>query len=211
MTEDTSERAERIVRAAAAVLAASGELKMKEVASQAGVSLAALYEHFPSKDLLVLRVGVAHMRRGLDVLTSGPPAPGSTPGERLAIFLLRYFRAAQREPSVARALAVLDPLGAPGPSMDAITQSRAEIADLIQQMAVTAALGGGPELGGHAESMITYALSMLHLGCISWLSGDVSAAEVRRSVAFGALLIDIPGDSANSLLSRAGELSTTIL
>ena len=206
MTDPTAERADRIVRAAEAVLAGSGEVRVKDVAARAGVSLAALYAVFPTKDLLILQMGVTRMKRGLDMMMNGPPVPGSTPGERLAAFLLRYFKAAQREPSVARALTMLDPLGSATDSSDEIIRARAEIGALIRQMAMIAAFADVPEPGDHVEHLVTNALSTLHLGCITWLSGVVSAVEVRRSIALGALLVDIPGSSARTLVARAEKL-----
>lgn len=208
MNDASSNPVDRLVDAAERVLALTGDISMRTVAAEAKLSLTTLYNYFPSKDLLVLGVGVARMREALEHLKSRPPLPGSTPGERLATFLLRYFRSAQREPAVARALALLDPTADSEDGRDAARHTLSQMSELVHQMAVTAATGEGPPLEAHADSMVDYALSMLHLGCLAWLSGALPPGQVRRSIAFGGLLVDLPALYANTLLEHADRLAT---
>jgi AcrR family transcriptional regulator len=51
-----------------------GEMSMDDVAARVGVSKATLYQHFPSKEDLVLSVILRSMRRGEESMTAGNPA-----------------------------------------------------------------------------------------------------------------------------------------
>jgi len=99
-------RRDRILDAATAVLCAGGEdaLQMKELAQQAGVSLATLYRYFPAKDHVLLAIVMSRYSRALDRIRRESPRGGSV-RERVTAHLLREFRAGQREPRLTAALA----------------------------------------------------------------------------------------------------------
>src|SRR5215469_7635141 len=91
-------RYERILQAAMAMLALGGEdmLQMKELAQRAEVSLATLYRYFPAKEHVVLAIAVRRYEDALALVAERPPG-GATVQERVTSYLLREFRAVQRD------------------------------------------------------------------------------------------------------------------
>ncbi len=196
----------RILDAAEVALSLNGEIRMQAIASQAGVSLATLYDRFPSKEALVLRLCVGRLQRGVHVMKDQHlwmASPDATPGERLADYLLRSFRAAQREPAVASAVRLADR----PPESPQIQQLHLQLTRLSHDLAVTAAVGDGPGLGPAAETIVSYPVAVVVHGFSSWANGTRSGTDVRRAITFSAQIIDIPAPYTTTLLANADRLA----
>src|SRR5262249_60015561 len=87
------EREQLILKAAYELILENGSaaLTMEEIASRVGISRAAIYLHFPSKEDLVLALLERGMRAFVDSLNATLEAPG-TPRERLQAAIEQVFR-----------------------------------------------------------------------------------------------------------------------
>lgn len=200
VTPAQRDRVSRIVAIANDMLSTGGEaaLQMKALAARADVSLATLYRYFPSKDLLLVALGVYRYESALARIGAGMRTQGATPGERLASLLLREFGVARREPAVAAALTRVGIHG--DPELRGAMQAMQR---LHLEMATLAAVGDGPALTAEAAALIPLALSAFSDGARAWLSGTRSAETVRLEVARAALLLDLPAAEAAAIDSAA--------
>lgn len=78
-------------------------VRLRDVASQAGVALGTVYKRFPSKeDILV--AALERIAERLEQRLTKNPTPGDTPLERVTGFFKTATRALIRKPNLARAL-----------------------------------------------------------------------------------------------------------
>jgi TetR/AcrR family transcriptional regulator, cholesterol catabolism regulator len=181
-------RHDRILQAAAAMLAVGGEdmLQMKDLAQRAEVSLATLYRYFPSKDHVLLAIARDRYERALRRVTSEQP-DGATVQERVTNHLLREFRAGQRDQKLTAILT------------RALTDTRSEYREILLElrdlhMAVLqqVAVAGQP-LGREQHSRLLITLEVFSAATRRWLAGVSSAAEARFEIRMGCHLLSAPG------------------
>lgn len=181
-------RHDRILQAAAAMLAAGGEdmLQMKDLAQRAEVSLATLYRYFPSKDHVLLAIARDRYETALRRVTSEQP-DGATIQERVTNHLLREFRAGQRDQKLTAILT------------RALTDTRSEYREILLElrdlhMAVLqqVAVAGQP-LGREQYSRLLITLEVFSAATRRWLAGVSSAAEARFEIRMGCHLLSVPG------------------
>ncbi len=100
----TARRA-RIIEAALDVFAARGyhATAMEEIASAAGVTRSVLYDHFPSKRVLLITV-LQEQNAGLVAHVGARITGSGSPGRRLRATLDAYFSFAQDRPAARRLL-----------------------------------------------------------------------------------------------------------
>jgi TetR/AcrR family transcriptional regulator, cholesterol catabolism regulator len=182
------DRYERMLQAAAAVLTTGGEetLQMKDLAERAGVSLAALYRYFPSKDHLLLAISYNRYEGTLRRITSETPH-GGTARERVTGFLLRVFRAEQRDQQLAAALTRV--LSDTRPEY---RQAIYKVEQLQLQVLQQVALGGDP-VTDEQYRVLRIVADVLGAATRRWLAGVSSAAEARFEIRVGCYLLSTPG------------------
>jgi AcrR family transcriptional regulator len=182
------DRYERMLQAAAAVLATGGEetLQMKDLAERAGVSLAALYRYFPSKDHLLLAISYSRYEGTLRRISAETPH-GASARERVTDFLLRVFRAEQRDQQLTAALArvLSDARPEYRQAIDKVDQLHLQV---LQQVA----LDGDPVTDEQCR-VLRIVADVLSAATRRWLAGVSSAAEARFEIRVGCYLLSTPG------------------
>jgi AcrR family transcriptional regulator len=180
-------RYERILQAATAMLAVGGEdlLHMKELAQRAEVSLATLYRYFPAKEHVVLAIAVRRYQAAL-ALVAGEPPDGATVQERVTSYLLREFRAAQRDQkltaSINRVMA-----NTRADYRQAVIQVHDLHMKILQQVAVA-----GRPLRSEQYMRLIIAHNVFTAASQRWLAGVSSAAEARLEIRMGCHLLNVP-------------------
>ncbi len=108
-TASQAARRQRILDAALALLLERDyeRIQVKDVAERANVALGTLYRYFPSKEQLFAEVLVGWAAR-LRTNISRHPLRGDTDAARLTEAFHRAVRAFQRQPSLARLVAMLE-------------------------------------------------------------------------------------------------------
>jgi AcrR family transcriptional regulator len=181
------DRYERMLQAAAAVLATGGEetLQMKDLAERAGVSLAALYRYFPSKDHLLLAISYSRYEGTLRRISAETPH-GASARERVTDFLLRVFRAEQRDQQLTAALArvLSDARPEYRQAIDKVDQLHLQV---LQQVA----LDGDPVTDEQCR-VLRIVADVLSAATRRWLAGVSSAAEARFEIRVGCYLLSTP-------------------
>ena len=158
---------------------------MKDLAERAGVSLAALYRYFPSKDHL-LAISYSRYEGTLRRISSEMPR-GATARERVTDFLLRVFRAEQRDQQLAAALTRV--LSDTRPEY---RQAIYKVEQLRLQVLQQAALGGDP-VTDEQYRVLRIVADVLSAATRRWLAGVSSAAEARFEIRVGCYLLSTPG------------------
>lgn len=181
-------RARLLLRTADALARRGGgeAVQMKAVADGAGVAVATLYRYFPSKTHLLLALYHRRMEHLLGQVTA-TPAPGDTPGERVASVLIGEFRLAQREFRLAEAL-----YAAVGGADRSAGESLAASHALHLQVLERAATRDGPPLAAQGRALLQVAAAVWGQELTGWLRGLRSPDEVVAQVRFAALLLDAP-------------------
>jgi AcrR family transcriptional regulator len=108
------ERSRRIVETSI-VLAEKGgfeAVRLRDVASHAGVALGTLYRRFRSKEELLVAALELETRRMGDRVAQRPPR-GATPGERVLAFFAMATRGMLRRPNLSRAMLRASAAGEP--------------------------------------------------------------------------------------------------
>jgi AcrR family transcriptional regulator len=181
-------RYERVLQAAAAMLAIGGEdmLQMKELAQRAEVSLATLYRYFPSKDHVLLAIAYNRYENALRRVVGEAPN-GATVQERVTNHLLREFAAEQRDQKLTATLtrALTDTRR---DYREVILQVRDLHMKVLQQIAVA-----GRPLSREQYWRLLIALEVFGAATRRWLAGVSSAAEARFEIRMGCYLLDAPG------------------
>ena len=181
-------RYERILAAAAAMLATGGEdmLQMKELAQRAKVSLATLYRYFPSKDHVLLAIAYDRYENALRRV-SGEPPNGATVQDRVTNHLLREFQAGQRDQKLTATLTRV------------LTDTRRDYSPIIRQVVglhmtvlQQVAVAGRP-LSHEQRRRLLIALEVFSAASRRWLAGVSSAAEARFEIRMGCHLLSAPG------------------
>jgi AcrR family transcriptional regulator len=180
------DRARRIVETAVELAEKGGfeAVRLRDVASHAGVALGTLYRRFRSKEDLLL---AALEQEASDVRErfEKRPAEGVSALERVTTFFQVTTRALCRRPNLARALLRSVATGEPE-----LTQKVAAFHDLMEQL-ITAALRGEAPTAAAApserERQIGYALQRVWFASLIGWSGGLhsqnAVVEHTRSAA----------------------------
>jgi AcrR family transcriptional regulator len=197
-------RYERIMHAATALLALGGEdmLQMKELAQRAEVSLATLYRYFPAKEHVVLAIAVRRYEDALALVTEEPPG-GATVQDRVTSYLLREFRAVQRNPKLTASIGRVM-TNTRGDYRQAIIQVHELHMKILQQVAVA-----GRPLRPEQYRPLLIAHNVFTASGQRWLAGVSSAAEARLEIRMGCQLLNVPGLFPDDELLGQRELSGT--
>jgi AcrR family transcriptional regulator len=165
------ERARRIVESAVELAERGGfeAVRLRDVASHAGVALGTLYRRFRSKEDLLLAVLEQEMS-DVRVRAERRPPAGDTSLERVTAFFQMTTRALCRRPNLARALLRAVATGEPE-----LTQKVAAFHTQMEEL-ITAALRGRPPSSGGlpTEKERKIALALQHVwfaSLIGWSGG----------------------------------------
>jgi AcrR family transcriptional regulator len=189
---------DRVVAAAAQVLSAAGDeaVQMKDLAQRAGVSLATLYRHFPSRDYVLLAVSLASYQDAARKVFAEVPEGGSV-HDRVAGYLMREFRAQQRS---QRLVAALTPV---------LTETRRSYSAIIEtiehlhlQIVRHVAAAGGP-ISEQQGKLLAIVIDIFGAATRHWLAGKFTASEVEFQIEIGCQLLELPDDVVDSELVRA--------
>lgn len=201
VSEEMEARSKRIVETAVELAEQGGfeAVRLRDVASHAGVALGTLYRRFRSKeDLLVaaLELETSDLERRI---THRPPRGGSAL-ERVTGFFTMATRGLCRRPNLARAMVKAMASGDP--------ELATKVANFHDRMGrlILAALrgqgvaeseagapilpGGEGERGGEVEQQLCYALNLVWFGLlVGWSSGLHSQAAMMDHMSHSAELL----------------------
>jgi AcrR family transcriptional regulator len=176
---------ERILDAAYELFSRRGiqAVGVNEVTERAGVAIATLYRHFPSKDKLVLAfLDLREQRWTKDLVEAGAMRRGSNPEERLlAIFdvLDEWFHRDDFE--AGSFMRVLLELGPKHPAGGASVRHLEQMRAIVRRLAEEAGLRD-------AESFARSWHILMQGSIVAAAEGDTAAAQRGKSM--GRLLID---------------------
>ncbi|MFJ4618312.1 TetR family transcriptional regulator [Streptomyces sp. NPDC088812] len=186
LTERQEARRRRILHASARLAGRGGfdAVQMREVAESSQVALGTLYRYFPSKVHLLVAVMQDQLEHLHGTLRKRPPT-GDTPAERVAVTLMRAFRALQREPRLAEAMvrAVTFADRSVSPEVDQV--SRRTTAIILDAMDLTA------DPTPAQLSAVRVIEHTWHSALVTWLSGRASIAQVRADIETACRLIEV--------------------
>ncbi|MFF5715412.1 TetR family transcriptional regulator [Streptomyces buecherae] len=188
LTERQEARRRRILHASAQLASRGGfeAVQMRAVAETSGVALGTLYRYFPSKVHLLVATMQDQLQRLHETLRKRPPTE-EEPAARVAQTLMRAFRAMQREPQLAEAMARALTFADRSVSPEVDTVSRLTTAIILDAMG----LAGTPTPA--QLSAVRVIEHTWHSALITWLSGRASIAQVKIDIETVCRLIDLPG------------------
>lgn len=183
-TEAQRARVRRILDVATMLVTSGGPdaLQMSDVPELAGVSLAALYGYFPSKQHLLFAVVEEHLESIL--ARTRPPGPvTASVREQTATHLLRGFHVDQRVPSLGLAVRQLSTVG--DPTFSAERERIARLHGAIVGRTV------GPMTERQRETL-GVVLTAANAAVLHWFAGIMAADEVRFQILLACRLLDLP-------------------
>jgi AcrR family transcriptional regulator len=161
-------------------------VQMRAVAETSGVALGTLYRYFPSKIHLLVATMQDQLGQLHDTLRDRPPS-AAEPGERVAVTLLRAFRALQREPLLAEAMVRALIFADRSVSAEVDTVSVLTRAIIVDAMRLDAPPGEA------VVSAVRVVEHTWHAALVSWLSGRATVPEVQGDIRTACRLIPLPG------------------
>ncbi|MFF3497806.1 TetR family transcriptional regulator [Streptomyces sp. NPDC003247] len=193
LTERQEARRRRILHASARLAGRGGfdAVQMREVAESSQVALGTLYRYFPSKVHLLVATMQDQLEHLHGTLRKRPPT-GDTPAERVAVTLMRAFRALQREPHLAEAM------------VRALTFADRSVSPEVDQVSrqTTAIILDAMDLTGDPTPAQLSAVRVIehtwHSALITWLSGRASIAQVRGDIETACRLIEVTDPGART-------------
>lgn len=186
LTERQEARRRRILHASAQLASRGGfeAVQMREVAESSGVALGTLYRYFPSKVHLLVATMQDQLQQLHETLRKRPPTE-EEPSARVAQTLMRAFRAMQREPRLAEAMARALTFADRSVSPEVDMVSRLTTAIIVDAMG----LEGAPTPA--QLSAVRVIEHTWHSALITWLSGRASIAQVKIDMETVCRLIDL--------------------
>ncbi|GHB34972.1 TetR family transcriptional regulator [Streptomyces viridiviolaceus] len=186
LTERQEARRRRILHTTARLACRGGfeAVQMREVAESSQVALGTLYRYFPSKVHLLVATMQDQLEHLHATLRKSPPA-GETAADRVAQTLMRAFRALQREPrlaeAMARALTFAD--RSVSPEVDQVSRQTTAI--------ILDAMGGLENPTPEQLSAVRVIEHTWHSTLITWLAGRASIAQVQVDIETVCRLIEL--------------------
>jgi AcrR family transcriptional regulator len=173
--ESVQERAQRIIETAMELAERGGfeAVRLRDVASQAGVALGTLYRHFRSKEDLLM-AALSHEVEELRLWMTKNPPQGATPLDRLTAYFGVATRSLCRKPKLARAVLRSAASGEP------------ELTEKLTQFTLV------------LEGMIVAALHGESLDSVEPTDQDWILAEILHAVWFAALIAWVGGQHGQS-------------
>lgn len=195
-TAAARDRGIRILDIAETMFVQEGEhrLQMKGLAGRASVSLATLYQLFPSKDHVLAAIALARQER-MRANLAGFTFPGDSPGERAAHVMLEEFKAVQRHPEIAAALQRVTT--APNRSTSEYVQG---VRDAIEDTVLSAMDSGSGSPTPEQAALLPAFLAVASAAMNGWLSGLLSVDQVGTQIRMAQRLLDVPPDVARYLV-----------
>jgi TetR/AcrR family transcriptional regulator, cholesterol catabolism regulator len=184
LTPAQQARRDRIVDAGLALLAERDyeRIQVKDVALGANVALGTLYHYFSSKEQLFAEV-LVRWAATLRTNISRNPLRGTTDAQRLTQVINRSVRAFQRQPSLARLVAMLETSADP----DA-TEILARLAQTTNDIYVEAIHDVDRET---AQRIVTVVDAVLAARLRAWVAGRITITTVTDDLADAiGLLLD---------------------
>ncbi len=183
------ERARRIVESAVELAEKGGfeAVRLRDVASHAGVALGTLYRRFRSKEDLLL-AALEQQIADIQARVAKAPPDGDTPLERVSRFFQMTTRALCRRPNLARALIRSVATGVPG-----LTPKVAAFHTVMEEL-ITAALRGAPAAETDSitegERSLAFVLQQVWFASlIGWSGGLHDESEIVAQTRAAALLL----------------------
>jgi TetR/AcrR family transcriptional regulator, cholesterol catabolism regulator len=197
-TPAQQERYDRVVAAAAGVLAAGGvdAVQMKDLAQRAEVSLATLYRYFPSKEYVLLAVCLARYQEAARKVFAEVPQ-GDTIRERVTSHLMREFGAQRREQQLTAALTQ---------ALTGTARSYSEMIEAVEHLhfqILRHVASGGGRLTEQQQKLLAVVIDIFSAATRRWLAGTYSVAEARYQIEVGCELLELPDDVVDAELERA--------
>ena len=192
VAEEMEERARRIVETAVELAEEGGfeAVRLRDVASHAGVALGTLYRRFRSKeDLLIAAMELE--TQDLERRMMHKPARGSTELERVAAFFSTATKGLIRRPNLARALVRAVASGDPE-----LARRVGSFHANIEQLVIASLRGDGPPTTSEAtpaterEIRIADTLELIWFSLlVGWSSGVQTQASVNETMRGSAELV----------------------
>lgn len=186
LTARQQARRRRIVQASTELAARGGfdAVQMREVAELSNVALGTLYRYFPSKVHLLVATMEDQLQHLHETLRRRPPGDPE-PSARVARTLMRAFRALQREPQLADAMARALTFADRSVNQEVDTVSRLTTAIILDAVRLE-------EAPTPAQlSAVRVIAHTWHSALITWLSGRASLDQVETDIRTACRLIDV--------------------
>ena len=186
LTERQEARRRRILDASTRLASRGGfdAVQMREVAETSQVALGTLYRYFPSKIHLLVATMHDQFQQLHDAMLERPPT-AATPSARVAETLMLAFRAMQREPHLAEAMARA--------LIFADRSVNAEV-DAVSRLTLTILVNAAALPGPPTDRQLSALRVIVHTwqsALVTWLCGRASIAEVRTDIETVCRLIDL--------------------
>lgn len=185
------ERALRIIETTIDLAEQGGfeAVRLRDVASHAGVAMGTLYRRFHSKEDLLVAALERETRAMADRVFERPPK-GDTPAQRVVAFFVMATRGNLRRPNLTRAMFRASAAGEP-----ALAQKVGIFHDLMLRMVVGALRGepiaasGGAEID-ERERLLGEVLNQIWFAVmINWSSGCETQASINERMSASVELV----------------------
>lgn len=188
LTRAQQARRDRIVDAGLTLLAERDydKIQVKDVAEEANVALGTLYHYFSSKEHLFAEV-LVRWAATLRTNISRNPLRGTTDAQRLTQVINRSVRAFQRQPSLARLVAMLETSADPF-----ATEILARLAQTTNEIYLEAIHSVDRST---AQRIVTVVDAVLASRLRSWVAGRISITTVTDDLADAIGLLLDPASS----------------
>jgi AcrR family transcriptional regulator len=187
-TEGMDQRAKRIVEIAVGLAERDGfaAVRMRDVASQAGVALGTLYRRFRSKEEILL-AALQMESMALAEILEEHPVHGDTPRERLRHFFSIATHGLCSKPNLARAL-----LRSIASAEAGVTEKVAQYHAMITRLITAAMRGGVLGDGTPTDDETTVAFLLQHVWfatLVGWAGGLHDTEQIIEQVMAAADLL----------------------
>lgn len=194
IAKDHDEKRARILEVAAGVFADRGVARtsMAQVAKDCGISKAAIYHYYPSKDALLFDILETYLRRLRDRLAS-IPVEGGVAEERLRAFLREILHAYQGMDNLHK----IQIEGVPLLSEDRQTVLKAYQRDVVRQLgSIVARIAPA---GIDAEPGTRRAVTMSVFGMVNWFYMWNRNADTEARSAYADLVARLTVEGVRGL------------
>ena len=178
------DRTRRIVDTAIELAEAGGfeAVRLRDVASQAGVALGTVYKRFPSKEDIMI-AALERLAEGIGAKITKKPLPGHTPHERATAFFKTATRALCRRPNLTKAILRAVASGEPDQSDKVLTFHG------TSRSMIVAALEGAEPDGKDYELIASLLQDVWFAGLVGWMGGLLKESQVVAQVRDAAKLL----------------------
>jgi AcrR family transcriptional regulator len=192
--QGTEPVSEQLISAAMELAAEGGfeNVKQRDVAARAGVTLRTLYKRFRSKDEL-LAAGMSRMTESLERRMAKKPVAGATPEERLSVLFETVTRTLLAKPPLARAIVRVMASGVPEVAAQVVAyqgRMHAMVFAALRGVPLASTTAAESALPNQREQALVFMLlQMWFASLVGWSAGLHSVADVIEQMNLGIRVV----------------------